>query len=142
LAALVLLSLGLVLAGRWILHHSEYAREQRAGYESVLQLRERRPADVSPDTWEWATNWAITAYANVCFSPEHVSLEELKRFRADLEERLRGPVNLGTVDWIWQRLGQTGPHGLSYQQRFEPQYREGLEVAKEGRRADAAEPGN
>jgi hypothetical protein len=62
-----------------------------------------------------------------------VSLEELRRFNADVAERLRGPVDLGTVDWVWERLGQTGPHGQRYRERFEPQYREGV-AAMRGRK--------
>ena len=104
-------------------HVYKFGKERESGRELLIELRDRRPPDVSRDTWEWATGWAITAYLNVCFSTKHVSLEEMKKFRADLEDQLRGPVNLITIDWIWYRLGQTGPHGLSYQQSFESQYR-------------------
>ena len=114
----------------WLQRQLDYYREQRAAFELVRQLRDRRPPDVNANTWEYATGWAITASCNVCCSSEGVTLEELKRFRADLEERLRGPVDLATVDWIWERLGRTGPHGRKYQQQFEPQYRESLGPAK------------
>jgi hypothetical protein len=133
LVALALGSACVIPAALWVFRLREYVQEQRAGRELVVQLQHGRPADIDPETWEWATNWAITAYCNVCFSPEHVSLEELRRFNADLEERLRGPVDLETVHWVWDRLGRTGPHGKSYQERFEPQYREGLGVAGQRR---------
>jgi len=107
-----------------------YAHEQRAAQRAIDQLCVRRPMGVNADTWEFASDWANTAYCNICFSPEHVSHDELRRFRADLEDRLRRPIDLGTIDWVWNRLGKTGPHGRSYQRRFEPQYREGLEVMR------------
>lgn len=113
--------------------HFAYRRDQRVAMESVRQLRDQRPRDVDADTWEMASGWAITAYCNVCFSPEHVSHDELRRFRVDLEEQLRRPVDLSTIDWVWERLGQTGPHGARYRERFEPQYREELEAVRSRR---------
>jgi hypothetical protein len=74
LAGLALLGMCTAQATRWVLHLMEYRREQRMGRELVLQLRDRRPADVNRVTWEWATTWAVNAYGNVCASPEHVSL--------------------------------------------------------------------
>lgn len=127
LAVFALLGICTARATSWLLDLREYHRERRMGHELVLQLRDRQPADVNQDTWNWATTWAVNAYGNVCYSPEAVSIDELKQFRADLEEQLRGPVDLATVDWIWNRLGRTGPYGLSYQHRFEPEYREVLD---------------
>jgi hypothetical protein len=106
-----------------------YARERTAAHDVVFQLREQCPQNVSAEAWEVATSWAITAYANVCFSEDHVSIEELRRFRNDTEKRLAGKVDLVTIDWIWQRLGETGPHGKHYRQRFEPQYRGDVNTA-------------
>jgi hypothetical protein len=133
LVAVALVAACVIPAALWVSRQSDYFRDQRAGRQQVVQLQQRRPADVDAETWEWATNWAITAYCNVCFSQEHVSPEELRRFNADMAERLRGPVNLATVDWVWERLGQTGPHGLRYREQFEPQYREGV-AAMRGRK--------
>jgi hypothetical protein len=120
-------------AVHWVLDRLSFIREQRVAYESVWKLRDRRPAEINPDTWEWATSWAITAYCNVSFSPEHLSVQELKQFHFDLEERLRAPVDLKTVDWVWDRLGRTGPYGQMYRERYELQYREGLVAAERQR---------
>jgi mannose-6-phosphate isomerase-like protein (cupin superfamily) len=138
LTALVLVTACVTPAVLWVLGQLEHFRERQAGRDLVVQLQQRRPADVDAQTWEWATNWAVTAYGNVCASPEHVSLEELRRFNTDLAERLLGPVDLATVDWVWDHLGRTGPHGRSYREQFEPQYRAGLGVAGRRPPRDAA----
>lgn len=100
----------------------------------IKRLLDRRPPDVDANTWGTAWSWLQTAYSNICFSPDYVPHDELRLFLADLEERLRGPVELTTWDWVWDRLGQTGPHGRSYQQKYEPGYRldirEHLEAAQ------------
>lgn len=101
-----------------------YRREQLAGAELIRRLSDRRPESVSSKTWNAATGWAITAYVNVCFSREHVAYDQLTRFNREVEERLSGRVDLKTIDWIWTRLSETGPHGQRYVLTFEPQYRE------------------
>ena len=103
-----------------------YAQEQHAMRDLVEQLPNRRPPGVSVAAWDVATGWAITACGNVCFSEGYVPIDELRRFRVDVEKRLKAEVDLTTIDWIWQRLGETGPHGQQYRKRFEPEYREGL----------------
>ena len=45
----------------------------------------------------------------MCFSESHVTLSELKKVSADIEQRCAGDVNLETIDWIWKRLAETGP---------------------------------
>lgn len=110
-----------------------YAQDRNAANELICQLGDRRPPNVDAETWEMASTWASIAYVNVCCCYEQVSHEELRRFRADLEKKVQGPVDLATIDWLWNRLGQTGPHGRNYQERFEPQYRENLEAMRRRR---------
>lgn len=114
----------------WLWPQIRYSQERRAAFDLVTGLQYRGPPDVNSDIWELATSWAITAQANVCFSEKCVSFKELKKYRAELEERLAKNVDLATIDWIWKRLGETGPHGRKYQSRFEPQYREQLEAMR------------
>lgn len=100
-----------------------YARQRTIGAELIESLRNRRPEGVPNPTWEEATGWAITAYANVCFSEEHVTFDELVRFNHDARMELAGDVNMQTIDWVWARLAKTGPHGQRYVDKFEPEYR-------------------
>ncbi len=113
----------LVAVRTWSFHR--YFNEHDSIRDQLVQMRQnRRPENIDAVVWEVATTWTITAHGNVCFSPQEVTLSELKRLRADVEKRLAGHVDLTTTDWIWQRLGETGPHGQKYRQRFEPEYRE------------------
>lgn len=115
---------------------TEYPRHQSRGARLLETLDTRCPATVSPQTWDDATGWAITAYHNICFNANHTTLKELDSFVADTEERLNGPVDLATIDWIWARLAATGPHGEAYASRFLPQYRAtvyGIPITPAGR---------
>ena len=102
---------------------TEYPRWQRHGASIVESLRSRRPTNVPANTWDDATAWAMTAYHNICFSAEHVPLESLKDFINDAEDKLAGPVDLNSVDWVWSRLAECSSSGEQYRDRFEPQYR-------------------
>ena len=103
------------------------------GSDLIASMDSRRPSTVSPREWEVVHFWIGVAFANVCFSPDHVSLAELKRFNNDLDSKLQGKVDLNTVDWIWERLASTGPQGAGYVERFMPQYRDELESAQSSR---------
>ena len=109
--------------GAGFIRITEYPRWQRRGASIVESLRSRRPANVPAKTWDDATSWAVTAYHNICFSAEHVSLESLKDFIDDAEDELAGPIDLDSVDWVWSRLSECSPLGEQYRDRFEPQYR-------------------
>lgn len=100
-----------------------YASQQRATSDLIDSLSSRRPNNVSPAKWETATTWTGIAVANVCYSPDHVSFAELGRFKSDLESKLEQDVDLETLDWIWHRLANTGPHGAQYVEKFEGIYR-------------------
>lgn len=100
-----------------------YVRQRTIGAELIASLRDRRPKAVPIQKWGDATRWAITAYHNVCFSEEHVTLDELVRFNHDAGIELAGNVGLESIDWVWARLAKTGPHGQRYVDKFEPEYR-------------------
>ncbi len=108
----------------------DYARHQRAGSQLISSLEARRPTSASPDEWEVASFWMGIAYANICFSPDHVEKSELKRFNDDLAAKLQGNVDLEMVSWIWRRLAATGPHGAQYVAKFESIYRRELADAR------------
>ena len=86
-------------------------------------LAERRPESVPTKTWEDAAGWAKTAYHNVCYSERHVRFEELVRFNHDARVKFSGAVDLQSIDWVWERLAETGPHGQRYVEKFESEYR-------------------
>jgi hypothetical protein len=96
----------------------EYARVRREMNDAITGPQYRVPNGISPDVWECAWGWTLTAYGNVCFSEEHVRIEEMHRLREEVLPKLCGPVGPQTLVWIWERLAQTGPHGKRYVARF------------------------
>lgn len=99
---------------------SRYARVQRQMYDMISALQLPVPQGTNPSHWECASSWTVTAYANVCFSEEHVTVEEMHRLRDDLQAKLQEVPSKDMLVWIWDRLARTGPHGREYVARFKP----------------------
>jgi hypothetical protein len=78
------------------------------------------PPGIDPHVWNEAVTVAYNAHGNVCYSPDAVPLEEMRRLREDMETKSQGPINLDTLDWLWTRLAYTGPHGLKYSTQMRP----------------------
>jgi hypothetical protein len=82
--------------------------------QKIEALDGRRPAAVKPKLWEESVGWLATAHCNICFSEEHASYEAMCRFEKQLDEKLKVDVDLGTIEWIGDRLAETGTHGQRY----------------------------
>ena len=104
-----------------------FYREQKRCEQTLTDLLSKQPENVSQEAWDTAMSWTMTAYANVCSSPDHVSLAELRRFHDDVEGRASSGVDLPLVHWIWQRLSETGSHGKQYCERWEPVFERDLQ---------------
>lgn len=97
-----------------IIPKSRYGCAARRINEKICSLRERRPVAVSEKLWEDRVAWASIAHCNICFSEGHTKYSEMLRFENELDEKLKGPVDLDALNWIGERAAQTGPHGEQY----------------------------
>ena len=104
--------------------------------KKIRSLEERRSATVSPRLWEECVGWAVTAHCNVCFSEEHASYEAMCRFEEQLDERLKEEIDLGTIEWIGDRLAETGPHGQQYMANWREQWKALQESGKREKRPE------
>lgn len=118
--AAVLLRIIIVPLGRQM----EWVRLARQMDMPIRSLRPTQPNSIPPGVWDCAHGWVVTAYGNICFSPEHTDTAEMYRLRDDLKVKLNGQIDLGTLRWIWARLSETGPHGKRYTDRFGASFRE------------------
>jgi hypothetical protein len=101
---------------------ARYHRYSQRVSQKIEALDDRRPAAVSPELWEECVAWAVTAHCNICFSEENTSYEDMCRFEEQLDEKLKGDVDLGTIEWIGDRLAETGPHGQRYMTNWKIQW--------------------
>ena len=90
--------------------------------QKIEALNDRRPAAVNPKLWEESVGWLVTAHCNICFSEESTSYEAMCQFEEQLDEKLKGDVDLGTIEWIGDRLAETGPNGQRYMKNWKIQW--------------------
>jgi hypothetical protein len=87
----------------------------------VTNWQREPPEGIDPHIWREVTIVVGNGLGNVCFTPQTVSLAEMRRLRADVEARAsHEPVSLELLDWLWRRLRDTGPHGEAYIDRMQP----------------------
>jgi hypothetical protein len=93
----------------------QFAEERKAIERRLHQWWEGRPPPgVDPHAWKETWGIVYNGFGNVCFSPKHVSLPEMRRLRADLEAKMHRPATVASLRWFWDRLAETGPHGKQY----------------------------
>ncbi|QDV23097.1 hypothetical protein [Aureliella helgolandensis] len=100
-----------------------FAHNKKVGVELIESLRSKCPPDVSAQKWDSAINWTRTAYDNVFFSVDSVATDEVAKFTSEASKKFAKEVGIETLDWVWERLAQTGLRGKNYVARFRPEYR-------------------
>jgi hypothetical protein len=107
----------------------------------IQRLESDPPEGVDAHAWSSVTAATGIAFGNIFFGPQHASFEELDRFDTDLRARLaRNPEpSLATLEWIWNRAGESGLHGREYVTRFRPLFEEAAEQVRAG--SAESEPG-
>jgi hypothetical protein len=56
----------------------------------------------------------------------------MDRFERELNRRLKGPVDLQTIDWIWDEMARLTPNGKTYSDSYRPTTPERLKEFEEG----------
>ena len=97
--------------------HLEFCRATRAEFES---LAKKRPPTVTRKQWQSVVAWTLLAHGNCISGAHNIPQAERDRFLTGLRERLRGPVELATIDWIWDELVRLTSTGQRYSDRWRP----------------------
>jgi hypothetical protein len=93
--------------------------------ESVQSLVHRRPAVVSKEEWSFIIAWTMNGIGNCCAVEQYLNRDEESHARFltlpdRFDERLRGQVDLETIDWFWDELKAVSKHGPRYSDNWRP----------------------
>ena len=95
-----------------------FDRDTRA---ELRALTRKRPPDVTREQWHNVVAWTWNGYGNILAGRMDLPQPERDRFLADLRVRLARPVNLATIDWIWDEYERLNPsYGPVYSSRYRP----------------------
>jgi hypothetical protein len=109
-----------------------FFEERHAINASVNSWRDNAPAQIDRHIWQEVVTTLYNALGNVCFTPNEISIDEMRRLRAEVEGKSREPITVETLDWLWWRLGKTGSHGAEYIRQMQPLWDEAREALRPG----------
>jgi hypothetical protein len=109
--------------------HQEWYKRVRA---DIYALASKRPADIPPGQWEFVVGWTVNLHANCNADFTKVDPNKRELFAAELEKKLRGPVDMSMIDWIWDEYERITQLGKSYSDKYRPTKSDDLKHAEEG----------
>ena len=92
-------------------------RRIRADYQL---LAGSRPGDVGRGQWEFLVCWTRNLHGNW---GTYYGIRDIRRaeaFADALEDRLRHPVSMATIDWIWDEYQIFAPGSRRYDTTYRP----------------------
>lgn len=107
-----------------ISRNREWLNLRQEIYGRLDRLQPTNPKAIDPQEWSCLHGWVITAFANVCPDLKTFDTDRLRKFEEELEVEVNHGIDCETLIRLWDRLGETGPLGKSYIERFGPSFRE------------------
>jgi hypothetical protein len=98
--------------------------------KTIGSLSTRCPPDMTKEQWEVAVSWTgklpyksmlLTGGQRGLYDMQRFrcALDDLRRFQRELEERVKGEVDMELIFWIWDEHAKLTPTGQQYKQRFQ-----------------------
>ncbi|NQT35957.1 MAG: hypothetical protein HQ581_00620, partial [Planctomycetes bacterium] len=88
---------------------------------SVERLSLRCPAGVPPAKWDDVVGRTHNAVCINLYLPGCVQdMPRYHRFADELEERLKGDVDMATIDWMWEEYVEIAVNGQRYSDDYRP----------------------
>jgi hypothetical protein len=107
-----------------IRRHKDFCSATRAELET---LAKKRPPDLTREQWNNIVGWTLNGHGNSVVAKRpglggpRIPRAEMDRFLAELRQRLSGPVDLQTINWIWDEFVRLAPEsGRHYSERYRP----------------------
>lgn len=108
-----------------------FSKVRENGLQTIEELRDKRPSDVSEASWELAMDWSRTAYLKVFSSVDNPTSKNLAVFTEDLDRIAKSQSGLQMIDNLWDGLARSGPYGADYVRRFYPKFKHSYSVQEE-----------
>ena len=98
--------------------HVAWCERTRSAIES---LRDRKPANLDEQTWDNWIFWTLNGHGNVLAFDHGIPSEEMDRFESELHQKTQAPIDIGTLEWIWDEFVRLSPYGgKRYSENWRP----------------------
>ena len=95
-------------------------RFTRSVERDLESLYLKRPKELTPKQWRGVVEWTQNAQANCLRFQKSIKRDDMDRFERQLKERAAGPVDLKTIDWIWDEIARISMQGKRYAETWRP----------------------
>ena len=102
----------------YVARYWEFQRVHQQTTDKIRSLAGRCPTDVSPAQWQRAVDWTANLICQVYFVPAASDPDSLKELRDALDDKMRGPVDLTTLQWVWEHCEKAPRSNAEYAIRF------------------------
>ena len=121
---------GLIGTGYYLVLYPFVAHQRwyRAVEYRIMCLAEKRPDEVDPKQWAACVHWTWQLHSNY----GHISYWNAQArypFLAEFDKRLKGKVDLSTINWIWDQYYLHTSCGTGYSDNYRPTTAERLKEA-------------
>jgi hypothetical protein len=122
--AFLLLSLLVVCVGiitpvvRSVARYWEFQRIRQQTTDKIRSLAARCPNDVPLSQWQQAVDWTANLISQEYFAPVASDPNSLKELCDALDDNTKEPVDLTTLQWVWEQCEKAPRDGAEYAIRF------------------------
>ncbi len=103
----------------FVLRHEQHDEWYRKIEDHIVMLADKRPEGVSTSQWAYCLSWTWQLHSN-CGGYSYFDHSERAGLLAEFDRRLRGMVDLGTIDWIWDEYVEHSTCGRVYSRNHRP----------------------
>ena len=111
--------MGIVAPSFWyVTRFREHSRIAQQTQDKISSLKARRPTEIPAAQWDRAVDWTANLIAQVYFVPEKDDPDSLGRLCDSLDGKMKGQVDLATLQWVWEECEKAPRSGAKYAIRF------------------------
>lgn len=103
---------------QFVAHVQEFYRVHRQVTDKIQSLAIRCPTGVPPAQWQYAVDWTSNLISQVYFEPVENDPDSLRDLNDALADRIKGAVDLTTLQWVWEQCEKSPRDGAVYAIRF------------------------
>ncbi|MHB8974959.1 MAG: leucine-rich repeat domain-containing protein [Pirellulaceae bacterium] len=99
---------------QFVIRHRDFSRLHEQVKDKIESLAVRCPTGVPPAQWQNAVDWTSNLISQVYFGPVENDPDSLRELNDGLADRIKGTIDLTTLQWVWEQCEKAPRDGAVY----------------------------